>query len=631
MLHLICLTALLSTQAATAPQPPCAFVPSGELAARIALVHHRFAEVAEPTFTDKFILADVELDPAYPRRFSEFSGDISGRYIGAMAMLPPDDPKAAENLDRIVNKVLEFQRPDGRFGNNKLNFTAAEVGPDQMALFWGNGRLLVGLLEYNSVKPSDRVLEASRKLGNFLLRVFDDCAKPEVIERLRGKAANGFICFTQFNEGLELLTRATGDTKYRDVAKKMLDLLEPPGDQHTHGYLTTLRGHMMIYESTQDKAMLDAVVARYREIIDMGAVKTNGGVLEFFKKDYHRDEGCSEADFVRLSLQLWRATGNPEYLNRAEHCLYNSLFAGQFATGDFGHHDYDDHGYVPVVGPGRAWWCCTMHGLRALRDVLDNVVTQDQTDVITKNDSNVRLNLFLEGRWKGKDMTLRLERVNASDSSTSPALHVVFEKAPPASSDGAAHYFLFTRQTEWMAGIKTQERRDGKDVGGGTCKAAPCKPGEKLFPGDWTTVGQVGMGSTEWKEGDSIDIQPVYALRLMDRDGKFYFPADFVTDKSKEAAIFYGPWLMGIDASASPMFHGEPMDNTLLLPEDKALSRQVAFGNTGTPLLCGPHIIMSYMHGGFSDLGKVSLGPLSEQSAHEPATLSFWHKIKQAN
>ncbi len=631
MLHLIGLAALLSVQAATAPQPPCAFVPAGELAARIAMVHHRFAEVTEPAFTDKFILADVELDAAYPRRFSEFSGDISGRYIGAMAMLPPADPKAAADLDRIVEKTLSYQRSDGRFGNDKLVFTAAEVGPDQMALLWGNGRLLVGLLEYNSVKPSDKVLDASRRLGDFLLKVFDACAKPEVIERLRGKAANGFICFTQFNEGLELLARATGDAKYRDAAAKMLSLLEAPGDQHTHGYLTTLRGHMMVYESTHDKAQLDAVIARYREIVDMGAVKTNGGVMEYFKKNYNRDEGCSEADWLRLSLQLWRATGTPEYLNRAEHCMYNSLFAGQFATGDFGHHDFDGHGYIPVTGPGRAWWCCTMHGLRALRDVLDNVITLEHTNVITQNDNNVKLNLFLEGRWQGKDMTLRVERVNAPDASTSPVFRVVFDKAPPASNDGAAHYYLFMRQTEWMAEIKTQRHRDGKDVGGGTTKAAPCKPGEELFPGDWTTVGEIGTGNSEWKDGDSIDIQPVNALRLMDRAGKFYFPAEYTTDKPKDAAIFFGPWLMGIDAAFNPMYHGEPMDNTLLLPNEKGLAGKITFGDPNTPLLSGPRIELAYIHSGFSDLGKVMLRPLSEQSTHEQSTVSFWHNVKQAN
>jgi hypothetical protein len=578
MLHLIGLAALLSVQAAAAPQPPCAFVPAGELAARIAMVHHRFAELTEPAFTDKFILADVELDPAYPRRFSEFSGDISGRYIGAMAMLPPDDPKAAENLDRIVNKTLGYQRADGRFGNDKLSFAAADVGPDQMALLWGNGRLLVGLLEYNSVRPSDRVLDASRGLGDFLLKVFDDCAKPEVMERLRGKAANGFICFTQLNEGLELLARATGEAKYRDVAKRTLDLLEAPGDQHTHGYLTTLRGHMMIYESTHEKALLDAVVTRYREIIDIGAVKTNGGVLEYFKKDYHRDEGCSEADFVRLSLQLWRATGEAEYMNRAEHCLYNSLFAGQFATGDFGHHDFDDRGYIPPnPGPGRAWWCCTMHGLRALRDVLDNVITQ--------NGDSVTLNLYFEGRWQGKGVTMRVESVKGTDSSGNPAPRMEVTKTSTIPRLG-----FTARRAEWMSGGTVSSGKDG-----------------------------------------TFEIDPGYGLRLMDREGNFRLPGNLAKEKPTEAAIFYGPWLMGIDAASDPMFHGEPVDNTLLLPDEKTLSGGVKFGGNDAPLLSGPHINLAYTHSGFSDLCKVTLRPVSEQTAHEPGTLTFWNRVKQAN
>jgi hypothetical protein len=581
MLHLICLATLLPLHAATAPQPPCAFVPAGELAARIALVHKRFAEVTEPAFTDKFILADVELDPAYPRRFSEFSGDISGRYIGAMAMLPPADPKAAADLDRIVEKTLSCQRADGRFGNDKLVFTATEVGPEQMALLWGNGRLLVGLLEYNSAKPSDKVLEASRRLGDFLLKVFDACAKPEVIERLRGKAANGFICFTQFNEGLELLARATGDAKYRDAAAKMLSLLEAPGDQHTHGYLTTLRGHMMVYESTHDKAQLDAVIERYRGIIDMGAVKTNGGVLEYFKKDYKRDEGCSEADFVRLSLQLWRATGQQEYLNRAEHCLYNSFFPNQFATGDFGHHDFDGRGYITVPGPGRAWWCCTMHGLRALRDVLDNVVTQDG--------DNISLNLYFEGRWQKNDAAMRVEWDKLSGTPGNPTFRMTIENSP----DGSPLNF-YARQAEWMT-VRTSSV--GKDA----------------------------------QTGDMVlDIRPVYALRLMDGTGKFHRPGEFVTDKPKPAVVFYGPWMMGIDAAFNTMFHGEPMDNTLLFPDEKELASRVTFGGPNTPLLSGPHIELAYMHSGFSDLGKVVLRPLSEQTSHEQTTVSYWHPVKKA-
>jgi hypothetical protein len=625
MLHLICLATLLPLHAATAPAPPCAFVPAGELAARIALVHKRFAEVTEPAFTDKFILADVELDPAYPRRFSEFSGDISGRYIGAMAMLPPSDPKAAADLDRIVEMTLSYQRADGRFGNDKLVFTAAEVGPEQMALLWGNGRLLVGLLEYNSAKPSDKVLEASRRLGDFLLKVFDACAKPEVIERLRGKAANGFICFTQFNEGLELLARATGDARYRDAAAKMLSLMEAPGDQHTHGYLTTLRGHMMIYESTHDKAQLDAVVVRYLEMISSGAVKTNGGVLEYFKKDYTRDEGCSEADFVRLSLQLWRATGHLDFLNRAEKCLYNSFFPNQFATGDFGHHDFDGRGYITVPGPGRAWWCCTMHGLRALRDVLDSVVTQEG--------KNITLNLYLEGQWLGKDMTLRVERHIQSDAASEASFRVLVEKAPASNgvTDTSSVYRFNARQAEWTDRLRLSWQRDGKTIASMEITPPSSKPGEKASPRDDKHSGGLGTAPPDWMNGDMIDIQFPYLLRLMDGDGKFYFPGNFVTDKPKPAVVFYGPWMMGIDAAFNPMFHGEPLDNMLLLPDEKTLASQITFGDSNTPLLSGPRIELAYIHSGFSDLGKVVLGPLSEQTTHEQTTVSYWHPVKKAN
>ena len=64
-------------------------VPQGELKERVALTQQRMLTGETPRFSHDFILADVKLDPAYPRRFSEYSGDLSGRYIGALSMLPP--------------------------------------------------------------------------------------------------------------------------------------------------------------------------------------------------------------------------------------------------------------------------------------------------------------------------------------------------------------------------------------------------------------------------------------------------------------------------------------------------------------------------------------------------------------
>ena len=125
-----------------------AIQPLGMLAARLAAAGRRLTAGATPAFTPEFVVADVALAP--PRRFNEFSGDLSGRYIGALATAPagPDD-----RVTPIVRAVLTNQRRDGRFGNESLAFTASEMGQPHMALLWGNGRLLVGLLEYLAAAP----------------------------------------------------------------------------------------------------------------------------------------------------------------------------------------------------------------------------------------------------------------------------------------------------------------------------------------------------------------------------------------------------------------------------------------------------------------------------------------------
>ncbi len=583
--------------------------PAGELAARINLAHQRFTQVTEPAFSDDFILADVKLDPAYPRRFDEFSGDISGRFIGAVSMMS----NGAEDdawLHRLVAELLKHQRSDGRFGKESLSFAAADVGPDQMALLWGNGRLLVGLLEYHQRFPERKeALEAAVRLGDFLLRVFDDCAKPEVIERLRGKAANGFICFTQFNEGLELLARATGNGQYRDTARKMEPLLETRGDQHTHGYLTTLRGHMMIYESTGETALLDAVKARYQDLLDSGSVMINGGLLEYFKPDYNRDEGCSEADFLRLCLQLWKATDDARYLTQAERCLYNIFGANQFETGDFGHRCYDGRGYVGHPGAGRAWWCCTMHGHRAFRDVLDAAVTP----VTRKMDdgrkvTGASVNLYMEGRWSIGGTTLLLERVQ--DTKTGPTLvyKLTVEQCEPDA-------VVVLRHPEWAAGVSVNRRSPVSPQGEGTVKSE----------------AHGGTRLENVVSGESTLVFLDASLRFVDRKNREHAGNELPKDAPKEMAIFCGPWLMGVDAHYDPMFHGEPYDNNvLLIPDGEGLEKAAFFDPAPeSPLQSGPRLRLTYRHGGFPDPCTVVMRPVAEQTAHPQCTVSFWHQVQR--
>lgn len=579
---------------------------AGELFARINAVHERFDKIIEPAFTDEFILADVMLDPGYPRRFDEFSGDISGRFLGALSMMSRGAEDDAR-LHRLMGKLLPYQREDGRFGNASLSFAAQDVGPEQMALLWGNGRLLVGLLEYYQRFPEEKaVLESAVRLGDFLLAVYDSCKQPEVMERVRGKAANGFICFTQFNEGLELLARATGNQQYRDVAQTLEPLLEPRGDQHTHGYLTTLRGHLMIYETTRDAKLLEAVERRYQDMVDSGSILINGGLLEYFKPGYDRDEGCSEADFLRLLLHLWRLTGKEMYLEQAERCLHNVFYANQYETGDFGHHGYDSRGYIPLAGAGRAWWCCTMHGMRAFRDVLDAVVT-----VAADKDGQpaaVQVNLWEEGLYGNTANAIHIKCLGMPEGTTQLRYAISVEDA---ADQGVV---LTLRKPGWVSSLQTARIVEKKR--------------------EAITVQETADNVTlpVLKPGETVEVLLDCVLSLVTRNGQHITLDALNTGKAEEYALFFGPWLMGVDSYWNPMFHGEPYGgNELLLPGKDSIGAAISFDkNPGVPLLNLPILTITYRHEGFPDLCKAALHPICDKTTHAQSTVSFWHRIRRA-
>ena len=136
----------------------------GDLGARHELTLHRVMAGDSPAYSEEFLLADVRPEPV--RRFTEYSGDLSGRYIGALATAARADGKTFPGLDALVEKVIALQKPDGYFGSA---FHYDKPTDADLALLWGNGRLLVGLLEYYRLKPMPQVLAACGRLGDWLV------------------------------------------------------------------------------------------------------------------------------------------------------------------------------------------------------------------------------------------------------------------------------------------------------------------------------------------------------------------------------------------------------------------------------------------------------------------------------
>ena len=88
------------------------------------------------------------------------------------------------------------------------------------------------------------------------------------------------------------------------------DITRRPGD-HVHGYLTSLRGTLDLHKVTGEAIYLNQVIAAWQDVVDSGDMLITGGVPERWSPKKDRTEGCAEADWLRLNLALYGATGDP--------------------------------------------------------------------------------------------------------------------------------------------------------------------------------------------------------------------------------------------------------------------------------------------------------------------------------
>jgi DUF1680 family protein len=472
----------------------------GLLGDRFALTLERVLSGEGPAYTEEFVLADVR--PTAERRFTEFSGDVSGRYIGALATVARLQGMDFPQLDALVHKLIAFQKPDGYFGSS---FHFDQPNDGDMALLWGNGRLLVGLLEYEQWHRSDAVLAACRRIGDFLLRI-----GPMMLSRQMRDAfgaqhfASSYICWTQQTEGLANLYRVSRDVRYRTLAEQIAATIERRAGDHVHGYLTSLRGVMDLYAITGDQTLLRQCETRWQQIVASADLLITGGVPEGWSPNNHRTEGCGEADWIRFNLSLWTATADEKYLSMAERAIFNEFAFNQFASGDFGHRVYSQTG-LAAAGAVRAWWCCTLHGLRCFPAIGAGVFRADP--------NGLHYDLPLDGR--AESPTLSASAASALNQDGSATITITEAGSQPC--------VLSIRLPIWAESVE-------------------------ILPSDLrqsATTNSQGLSVRRvWRRGDVVRVQ--YRMRLEPKpEGESRF------------SYWFGPWLLGASAADNPMYFNE--------------------------------------------------------------------------
>jgi len=467
------------------------------------------------------LLADVK--PTAERRFTEYSGDTSGRYIGALSTAARVYGTPFPRLDVLVQKVIGLQKPDGYFGNT---FHYDRPTDNDLALLWGNGRLLVGLLEYYRYKPSTQVLASCKRLGEFLLRIAPLMLSKEIREQF-GAAhfASSYICWTQQTEGLANLYAVTRDDRYKTLTEQIAAVIERrPGD-HVHGYLTSLRGVMDLYAITSDKRLLQQCEAAWQDVAQSEDLLITGGVPEGWSPNKHRTEGCGEVDWLRLTFMLWHATANPKYIEMAERTLFNELALNQFSTGDFGHRVLTDTG-ISGDGAARAWWCCTLHGLRYFPDA--------QSSAFHNEGAALSFDLPIDSHIVSGNAAL--SAVASSSLARDGSVRITIKRAEDSAQS------LRIRKPGWSQSLTIRVNGAAAD-----------------FP---VTRGYAEIHRV-WKTGDVVTVRYGMSVKTISGD-------------HNRTAFTFGPWLLGASAADDPIYFNDlTLENKLNLANDHAAIAKV--------------------------------------------------------
>jgi len=496
---------------------------SGPLGEALA---HGVARLAAPPYSEAWLRADVSFE--VNRIFTNYSGDVSGRFLELAALTSPAESSGKKlaspaTLAPLMKTIIRYQKPDGHFGVDvDLAKPLVKTSPP-ITLLWGNARLLVGLVTASQEFHDPALLAAARRLGDFYVHSADRLCSPsrEADYRSSGTYGEGYVCcYFPAIEGLCMLYRATRDDRYLQQAQRMAEFFTRfdalPID-HSHGNLCTWRGILLLYEITGQARYLDRAKAKWDAAMQGGYVWALGGIGEHWYVFFPGDEGCSESDWLRFSLDLWRFTGRTRYLDVAERLVANQYAANQCANGGFGMCKLDggQSGPNALTGELQEWpFCCSFHGPLGLHFLKSYLVAGCDQGILVNlfEDCTARVNVGPR-QW-----LVKVHREPDADQST---IKVKIDASCP--DDKHAATVLWIRSPSWQSGIEihgagVQENR-----------------GDSPSRGEYDAI-PVGGGANQVVE--------ITFHRKLTAEGRRFQPQPIQRDKItrlRDVALVYGP------------------------------------------------------------------------------------------
>ncbi|QGY47731.1 hypothetical protein GM418_29925 [Maribellus comscasis] len=439
-----------------------------------------------------------EDDKNYPE-YGRWRGEFWGKYIlSAIATAKyyhSDELKA--KIAEAVEGISKLQDENGYIGT----YAHSDFLEGNNWNVWTRKYTLWGLLEAWDLLKDDSILQTARRFADNLISEVGPGATDIVkTGNFYGMPSSSILL------PIVRLYQATGEQKYLEYAEYIVrqwekhpeglpDILNkglegipvhrwfkaPAPYDWAKGYELTscVEGLASLYEATGNETYLQAAKNIHQVLSDWE--RTPIGSVSFDDK-YVGSAGiintvseiCDVVYWNRLSLALFKQTGDERYIEEYERSLYNSLLCSYNPEGTWGLRRLRmSHVHVPALN----------HFLDNHHCCIDNLprgVLQASDAVLLSGGEGVYLTLFNEGEGtaklpSGKDMGVKIEGDFLRDSKIRVKL----------SLDQPEHFKFIIRQPGWS-------NKTGVKLNGSDCK--------KEDTSAWLSIDR------KWNDGDVLEI-----------------------------------------------------------------------------------------------------------------------------
>ncbi len=273
------------------------------------------------------------------------------------------DPKLDTYLDGLIAKMAAAQEPDGYlYTARTLGFTNGMTGPTR----WSNlahghelynvGHMYEAAVAHFAVTGKRALLDVARKNADLIDKTFGPA--PDQLKGVPGHQ--------EIEIGLCKLYRATGETRYLDLAKFFIDMrgrsdlrgkvfgpycqdhipvvqqTEAVGHAVRAGYLYT--GMADVAALTGDRALIAAIDALWENVVSKKMHLTGGiGARrsgEAFGDNYELPnetaylETCAAIANALWNQRMFLLHGDAKYIDVLERIIYNGFLSGISLSGD---------------------------------------------------------------------------------------------------------------------------------------------------------------------------------------------------------------------------------------------------------------------------------------------------------